>query len=215
MGRTQHEARGFPIFWETFDAFEHAQIRHLMSLRCNLPRETLDAWVPRVIGAAGGDPTCWAEGEQVHGAGVAVVERAVAGRCAGVDALVTATPGLTLVVRVADCGPVYFHDPVRRLIGLAHSGRKGTEQNIVAATIAAMTRLGSSATHIRVFLGPCIRPPHYEVDFARAIGEQAHALGVDSFIDCGLSTAATPERYYSYRREKGQTGRLWAMLRLN
>ena len=61
-------------------------------------------------------------------------------------------------------------------------------------------------------LGPCIRPPHYEVDFAGEIGRQAGRAGVGNFLDCGLDTAADLDRFYSYRLESGKTGRMMALI---
>jgi copper oxidase (laccase) domain-containing protein len=73
-----------------------------------------------------------------------------------------------------------------------------------------------------VAVSPCIRPPHYEVDFAAAIAAQAHAAGIGvhgsagggAFHDAGTCTASHPDLYYSYRREQGRTGRMLALLAL-
>jgi copper oxidase (laccase) domain-containing protein len=123
---------------------------------------------------------------------------------------------LPLIIRVADCGPVYFYDPTQRVIALAHSGRRGTEGNIVGETIAC---LGDSfrchPENLIIQLGPCIRPPHYEIDFAAEIGRQARACGVRQYHDCETCTASHLDRYYSYRVEKGKTGRMWAVLMLD
>ena len=73
---------------------------------------------------------------------------------------------------------------------------------------------GSEPGDLVVQLGPCIRPPHYEVDFAAEIGRQARAAGVKNFSDGGVCTACRPERYYSYRAEKGKTGRMWGVIML-
>lgn len=154
--------------------------------------------------------------EQVHGAGVFVLEAAEplpAGPVPGVDALVTARAGVCLGIYVADCCAVYVVDPGRRVVGLAHSGKKGTERGIVPAVIRAMTeRFGSRAQDLTVQLSPCIRPPHYELDFAAEIVVQCRAAGVLRVYDAGACTAADPARYYSYRREKGRTGRMLALL---
>lgn len=154
--------------------------------------------------------------EQVHGNGVFVLE---AGQpvpkepVARVDALVTARADVCLGIYVADCGAVYVVDPRQRAIGLAHSGKKGTELGIAAAVIRAMAeRFGSRAEELVVQLSPCIRPPHYEVDFAAEIVAQCRAAGVSRVHDAGACTAADPERYYSYRRDKGRTGRMLAVL---
>lgn len=153
--------------------------------------------------------------EQVHGAAIAVVNAASPMRSTEVDALITADPSVCLGIYVADCGPVYFADPKRRVIAGAHSGRKGTELNIVGATISRMqSEFGCNPADIVVQLGPCIRPPHYEVDFAAQILEQAKNAGAVEVHDCGSCTGTHLDRYYSYRLEKGQTGRMVAMIGL-
>ncbi len=104
---------------------------------------------------------------------------------------------------------------MQRVIAVAHSGRRGTEGNIVAATLACMRETyDSQPRDVIVQLGPCIRPPHYEVDFAAEIGRQARAAGVEQYHDCGRCTACDLARYYSYRAEKGKTGRMWAVFML-
>jgi copper oxidase (laccase) domain-containing protein len=65
-----------------------------------------------------------------------------------------------------------------------------------------------------VQLSPCIRPPHYEIDFAAEIVRQCRAAGVNHVHDCNICTACDLARYYSYRVEKGKTGRMLALLAL-
>ena len=62
-------------------------------------------------------------------------------------------------------------------------------------------------------ISPCIRPPHYEEDIPTAIKAQLVEEGVpeDQIHDSGLDTAADTKRFYSYRVEKGQTGRMLAL----
>jgi len=152
---------------------------------------------------------------QVHGRDVAVVNAETPVPVEGVDALITNDPRACLGIYVADCCAIYFVDPVRRAIGLAHSGRKGTELGIATAVIEKMAAtFGSDPADLVVQLSPCIRPPHYEVDFAAQIAEQARAAGVRNVHDCGICTGCDLERYYSYRIEKGKTGRLLALLAL-
>jgi copper oxidase (laccase) domain-containing protein len=76
------------------------------------------------------------------------------------------------------------------------------------------TEFGSRPADLIVQLGPCIRPPHYEIDFARQILADARAAGVQEVHDCGVCTACPPARYDSYRRELGKTGRMLALLAL-
>jgi copper oxidase (laccase) domain-containing protein len=76
-----------------------------------------------------------------------------------------------------------------------------------------MTReYGADPADIVAQLSPCIRPPQYEVDFAAEIIRQLRRAGVRHVADSGANTAADLERYYSYRMEKGRTGRLLALL---
>jgi copper oxidase (laccase) domain-containing protein len=155
----------------------------------------------------------YATAGQTHGNGVAVVEDAGAGRFAGVDALITAVPGVALGIYVADCCAVYLLDPVRRCIGLAHSGKKGTELGVVPAAIEKMrTQFGCDPASMVAQLSPCIRPPDYEVDFAAEIARQCHEAGLKEVCDGGENTASDLGRYYSYRVERGNTGRMLALL---
>ena len=150
---------------------------------------------------------------QVHGNRVAVLSEAITQEVADTDGLVTNVPGLCLGVYVADCCAVYLADPVTRAIGLLHSGKKGTELGIAGCAVETMAReYGSRPADLVAQLSPCIRPPDYEVDFAAEIARQLREAGVGRVSDCGANTAADPGRYYSYRIEKGRTGRMLALL---
>jgi len=153
--------------------------------------------------------------EQVHGAHIAAVTSQDTAPVPGVDGLITDDPNVCLGIYVADCGPVWLVDPVRRAIGCIHSGKKGTQLGIAAAAIAAMEKkFRCVRTDITAQLGPCIRPPNYEVDFATEILRQCREAGLTSVHDCARCTAAETDCYYSYRREKGKTGRMLALLAL-
>jgi YfiH family protein len=200
---------------ETFPALDLPGLRHGFSTRDFGPLEQLDARINEAFRAAGFPMDRAVQAEQTHGNRAAAVDGPRAERVPDVDALASSVAQVPLVVRVADCGPVFFYDPARRAIAIAHSGRKGTEGNIVAATVACLRdNFGSNPGDLVVQLGPCIRPPHYEVDFAAQIGRQARAAGVKNFQDGGVCTACRLERYYSYRAEKGKTGRMWGVLML-
>jgi copper oxidase (laccase) domain-containing protein len=70
---------------------------------------------------------------------------------------------------------------------------------------------GSDPSEIVMQISPCVRPPNYEIDFAAELIRQAREAGVRDVFDCGACTASSPQKYYSYRREKGRTGRLLAL----
>lgn len=161
----------------------------------------------------GQDALCIAE--QVHRAEVAVVNAAPTRPLTGVDGIVTATPGLVIGIYVADCGPLYLADPKTGACGVVHSGKKGSELGIAAVAIRQMQQhFGSDPRDIRAQLGPCIRPPAYEVDFASQIRSACLDAGIqpDHYADCGLCTSSDLNRFYSYRLEKGRTGRMLALL---
>jgi copper oxidase (laccase) domain-containing protein len=153
--------------------------------------------------------------EQVHGNSVAVVTADSAAKAAQVDALLTCDPEVLLGIRVADCCAVFLVDPGRFAIGLVHSGRKGTELNIVGAAVQKMAaEFGTDPGNLVAQLSPCIRPPYYEVDFAAEIVQSLKRCGVSRVFDSGENTAADLKKYYSYRMEKGRTGRMLALLAL-
>jgi copper oxidase (laccase) domain-containing protein len=167
-----------------------------------------------ILQARGLTPPNFATAEQIHGNKVAHAE--APRRYDGTDALVTATPGLTLGIYVADCAAVYLVDQKSRSIGLAHSGKKGTELEIARATLEKMADLfGTIPANVLAIISPCIRPPHYEIDFAATIRDQLKSAGVSDVVDDQTCTASEPLRFYSYRRELGRTGRMLAFLRLN
>lgn len=154
-------------------------------------------------------------GEQVHGREVAVVDAHSPVPVGSVDGLITADPRVSLGIYVADCCAVYLVEPERRVIGLLHSGRKGSELGITAAAIERMrAEFGCDPAKMVVQLSPCIRPPHFEIDFAALIHRDCEAAGVRQVFDCGTCTGTNVDRYYSYRIEKGKTGRMLALLAL-
>jgi YfiH family protein len=90
---------------------------------------------------------------------------------------------LPLVLTVADCVPVFFHDPRARCIGLAHAGWRGTVAGIVTETLQAMARAyGSDAGNVLVGVGPSIGPDAFEVgpevveEFRAAFPEQTDLI---------------------------------------
>ncbi len=81
-----------------------------------------------------------------------------------VDGLVTDVPGLTLVTSYADCVPLFFIDPVKRAVGLSHSGWRGTVGKIGAVTVKKMQEeFGSRPEEILAAIGPSICQDCYEV----------------------------------------------------
>jgi len=193
-----------------FPELEARGLLHGFTLRSLPPLISAD--VPQILQEAG-LPKDYGIGEQTHGAGVAIVNQGGKGKVIpAVDALITREKNLSLVIRVADCGPVWIHCEKTGAIGLVHSGKKGTEAGVVGATIRRMrVEFGSEPSSMLALLGPCIRPPHYEVNFAGEILRQLEREKLGKVVDSGLCTASDLTRFYSYRAEKGQTGRHFAV----
>jgi purine-nucleoside/S-methyl-5'-thioadenosine phosphorylase / adenosine deaminase len=120
---------------------------------------------------------------QVHGRAVALVGPGDRGRGAGsdddaldgVDALVTATPGLGLAVLAADCVPLVLYDPVAHVLGCVHAGWRGTVARVAAAAVEAMATLGARPGDLLAAIGPAIEPDRYQV------GPEVADAATDSF----------------------------------
>lgn len=81
-----------------------------------------------------------------------------------VDGLVTDVPGAVLITSYADCVPLYFLDPVKKVIGLSHSGWRGTVERMGAVTVAKMQKeYGCDPTDILACVGPSICQDCYEI----------------------------------------------------
>ncbi|MEX2291883.1 MAG: peptidoglycan editing factor PgeF [Mycobacteriales bacterium] len=185
--------------------------------------------------AAGLAPGGLVFAQQVHGAGVAVVDRSSSwgrdGGVAAVDALVTTTPGLGLVVLAADCLPVLLADPRAGVVAAAHAGRAGLARGVLHATLQAMEALGAEPSHSTAVLGPAACGRCYELpaELADEVGDAvpgsrattrtgtpsvdltagATALLAEAGVAVqavGGCTIEQPQRFFSYRRD-GRTGR--------
>lgn len=177
---------------------------------------------------------------QVHGCTVAVVDGppAPGSPVPEADALVTAQPGLALAVLVADCAPVLLADAAAGVVAVAHAGRRGMAGGVVAATLAAMGRLGAAPSTTWALVGPAICGRCYEVpaalqaevaavepasrsttrsgtaglDIRAGVVAQLDAAGVAS-IEVDPRCTAESEELYSHRRD-GVTGRFAALAAL-
>ena len=169
-----------------------------------------------VLEEAGIAPKMLRRAQQVHGNKVALVgDIGCSDPVEGVDALFCGGKAdCCLGIYVADCAAVWIYDTESQSRALIHSGKLGTQQNIVGETLKSMYKvLGVHAENCIAVISPCIRPPHYEVDIVTMIKQELEEAGIapENIIDSGLDTAADLETFYSYRIEKGNTGRLLAL----
>jgi len=157
---------------------------------------------------------------QVHGDAILVIQKPPVPRPTG-DALITRTPNLPLMVKVADCQGVLIFDPKTRTIAAVHSGWRGSAQNIVGKTITRMAELGCRPADLLVAVSPSIGPccaeftdPIQElppdlhpfihgkrVDFwaatkAQCLGAGVPESGIELPTEC---TRCHADRYFSHR----------------
>ena len=127
--------------------------------------EAVEENTKRIARAIGVEKEKMVYTQQTHTTNVAVVSGKDAGSTLKeTDGLVTDSPGICLVTFYADCVPLYFVDPVRRAIGLSHSGWRGTVGKMAAATVEKMKEcFGTRPEDIIAAVGPSICQDCYEV----------------------------------------------------
>lgn len=184
----------------------------------------------RIHAAMDGRESAWVR--QVAGDGVVRVREA--GLAGEADALVTEEEGFSLAVAIADCVPVALVGGEARIVGMVHSGWRGTIAEISAKAAREMGDMGA----LRAYIGPCIRQCCYEVSeelaerfvgrFGRevvegrylslpeAIRQNLEEVGVGEVHDLGLCTGCRPDLFFSHRKQGPSTGRnLAAVARLS
>lgn len=160
------------------------------------------------------------------------------------DGLVTNVPQVILTIFMADCTPILFYDPVKRAVGAAHAGWRGTVAGIAARTVERMAKeYGSDPKDIRAAIGPCISKccfetdhdvpdavraamgpeaecaisgvgPKYHVDLKRLNEIWLRRAGVEQIDISEDCTACQPDRFWSHRVTKGDRGSLAAVIGL-
>lgn len=172
---------------------------------------------------------------QVHGAAVAVLDRATTASPTA-DAAVTRERGVVCAVLTADCMPVVVADRRGSAAGIAHAGWRGLAAGVLEATVDALSRLGADRSDLIAWLGPAIGPAAFEVGadvhaafcaddagaaafFAGGRPGKWHAdlyglarrrlerAGVASIHGGGECTYTDAARFFSYRRER-ESGRM-------
>jgi len=171
--------------------------------------------------------------KQVHGNKVCLAKP---GQQEG-DALVTNKAGLTLAISIADCYPILFYDKVNKVIGAAHAGWRGTQAKIVENTLNEMCKLGAEKKNIQVAIGQGICQDKFEVGpeviakFKEAgFPEECWHENKIDLVKCNLfilkqndiseqqiwsmNRCTFESDFFSYRRDKGITGRMWGVIAL-
>jgi YfiH family protein len=200
----------------------------------------------RIFSAMGRDPDSLYDVWQIHSARYVIAREPRKDKpYHQADAILTDVPGLTLLMRFADCVPIMLYDPDRHVIGLAHAGWLGTTRRVAQSAVRGMLEhFSCDPAEIRAALGPSIGPDHYEVgaevisavrkafpgksdlylnsngdstyfDLLAANHDQLKEMGIQKVDIAGICTACHSGDWYSHRAEKGVTGRFGALIGLS
>jgi len=159
------------------------------------------------------------------------------------DILLSNKPGIPIAVRSADCLPILMADPTNKIVAAVHAGWRGTAAGVAIKAVEQMLKMGAKQEHIHASLGPAIGPCCFEVgaDTAEMLKNSVAGAGhcityspeprpnltginllqlkkagvtedhIETFYIC---SCCHPERFYSFRRDRGVTGRHLAVVAL-
>jgi len=157
------------------------------------------------------------------------------------DAIITNSPGVTIMMLFADCVPIMMYDPKNNVAAITHAGWQGTVNHIVGKTVISMReKYACSPEDIVACIGPSICVDHYEIgkevaeEVERSFVKTQQILiekeektymdlqnanrivlqnnGVKRIQNSNICTACNISDWYSHRAENGQTGRFAAII---
>jgi len=145
------------------------------------------------------------------------------------DAIVSEVKNIGIGILTADCAPILFYDPKKKIIGCAHSGWKGALNGIIKNTVKKFNELNSNNEDLIVVIGPCIGKKNYLVkkdffekfisqdkknenffdkiegekysfDLRGFINKEISDLNINEVENIEIDTFEQKEFFYSYRR---------------
>ena len=169
--------------------------------------------------------------KQIHSSDVIKIKKIIKADDIKGDSMVTSKEDICLGILTADCAPILFGDPEKRIIGAAHAGWRGLFLGVVENTINNMIELGAKLENICVAIGPCIQKKNYEVgpefykrftdkntsfhnyftfdknnkiwfDLPGLISFRLHSIGVKNIHSLNRCTFSEKENFFSYRRNQ-------------
>ena len=171
---------------------------------------------------------------QIHSNHVKYINKS--GLYQNTDGLVTHIDNnIYLVIQTADCVPIFMLDNVKGIIGLVHSGWKGTSKSIILSAISIFSNYGSTEKDIKIYLGPSIKSCCYEIkndvakyfnqkfiikndqklflDLESKINEDLSKMGIKP-SNIFMSNICTYENknFCSYRRDNNKAGRMYSII---
>ena len=147
------------------------------------------------------------------------------------DAIVSEVKNVGIGILTADCAPVLFYDPKKKIIGCAHSGWKGAFNGIIKNIVKKFNELNSNSNDLIAVVGPCIGKKSYEVkedffnkfvsyennnkiffekinsgkflfDLRGFINKEISNSGVTNIENLEMDTFSQKDFFYSYRRSQ-------------
>lgn len=173
--------------------------------------------------------------EQIHGSKVTIISDSTKKLIESSDGLVT-NQRLILGIRTADCLPVFFYDPKKKIIAAVHAGWKGLSIGIIKNAITALRKLGSDQKDLEVVIGPHIqiccyavpeerakkfqnladsnivvrfKSPSWFLNLSKIALFQLRKLGIKkSNIEISDICTSCNNKFWSFRRDKQKAGRM-------
>lgn len=155
------------------------------------------------------------------------------------DALITKEKGVVLTILTADCVPILLYDTKKEVVAAVHAGWRGTKRHLAAKTVQEMTKIyDCDPKDIIAGIAPAIGACCYEVgkdvaehffDTPKSLSPKGGKYMLDlpylnkvQLLSAGLTeehiqmsqlcTACHTNRFFSYRRENGCSGRFMSMI---
>ena len=182
--------------------------------------------------------------EQVHDTSLVIVspETIPQGKRHG-DGMLTATPGIALGIRTADCVPLFVWDSERRVAGIVQAGWRGIYYGIVTKIVKAFRmNFRTNPKHLKALIGPSIRKCCYEVgsefgdffpelfaaygesdeegkgkmDLIEAVIRELESEGVarSQVMDTGICTSCRSVDFFSNRHDKDASERILSVIQI-
>ena len=145
------------------------------------------------------------------------------------DAIICGVKKVGIGILAADCAPILFYDPRKKIIGCVHSGWKGALNGIIKNTVKKFSKLNSNQNDLIAVVGPCLNKDNYEVnndflgqflnldkrnesffkknvnkkynfDLRGFINQELINLKVKNIENINIDTYSQSNLFYSYRR---------------
>ena len=147
------------------------------------------------------------------------------------DAIVSEVKNIGIGILTADCAPIFFYDPQKKIIGCAHAGWKGALNGVIKNTVKKFNELNSKNSDLIAAVGPCINKKNYEVkedffekfisqdksnkkffdiinnkkyffDLRGFVNKELSNLNIKNIDNIEMDTFSEKEFFYSYRRSR-------------